>query len=132
LLSGELAAVETYRQAIERVEDQTIRDQLRQNELSHEDRVAKLRNRIQEVGGIPAEGSGLWGSFAKFVEGGAAALGDKAALSMLEEGEDRGLQEYQNALRSVDPISGKLIEQDLLPEQERTHHVLNFMKETMV
>lgn len=129
LLSGEIAAVETYRQAIERVDNHTIREQLRQNELSHEDRIAKLRDRIQQIGGIPSEGSGLWGSFAKFAEGSAAALGDKAAVSLLEEGEDKGLKDYQNALRSLDPISGKMVEQDLLPEQERTHHAMSIIKE---
>src|SRR5687767_14489953 len=95
-LRGELSAVETYRQAMEKVTDASLRPQLEQNSQSHQDRAAKLRNRIAQLGGKPADSSGTWGGFAKLVEGSAKAFGVKAALAALEEGEDHGLRMYKD------------------------------------
>lgn len=100
-LRGEMSAVETYQQAIDKLEpSSTSRDQLLVNLKSHQDRVMMLRDAITELGGTPAEGSGPWGAFAKVVEGGAKAFGDKAAVAALEEGEDHGLAVSTSSIRS--------------------------------
>ncbi|MGQ0505970.1 MAG: DUF2383 domain-containing protein [Myxococcaceae bacterium] len=127
-LRGEVSAVETYRQAIEKVKDTSAQTQLRDCVQSHERNVQLLQERIKQLGGEPATGSGPWGGFAKLVEGAAAAMGDKAAISALEEGEDHGLADYRRDVKDLDPESRALVESQLLPAQEKTHAALSSLK----
>jgi rubrerythrin len=131
ILRGEISAVETYRQALEKIVDPTAREQLEDVERKHEKHVALLRARISALGGKPAESSGAWGAFARLLEGGAKVFGVKPAIAVLEEGEDQGLRTYRKHLGEVDPESRRLIEQELLPEQEQTHAVLSSLKRTI-
>jgi hypothetical protein len=129
-LRGEIAAVETYDQALDKVRDSTNRLGLEECKLSHQRRVAALRRRIEAAGGHPAESSGSWGAFTRLVEGGARAFGQKAAITALEEGEDHGLKLY----RDVDALNGtarELVENDLLPAQEATHRVVAAIKHSL-
>ncbi len=120
LLRGELSAVETFEQAIAKFGTDAPHE-LTACLQSHQMRVQKLTVRIYDLGGKPAEGSGLWGAFAKLVEGGAAIFGRKSALAALEEGEDHGLAQYRERLEDLDVESRSLIESELLPEQIKTH-----------
>lgn len=127
-LRGELSAVETYRQAMEKITDPTLRPRLEENSRSHQDRAAKLRNRVAQLGGKPSEDSGPWGGFAKLVEGSAKAFGVKAALAALEEGEDHGLRMYKNDLDKLEVSTRAFVEGELLPAQQRTHDVMSALK----
>lgn len=129
-LRGEISAVETYRQALDKIKG-TARNSLQECLQSHEQRVNLLSERIRSIGGEPAEGSGVWGAFAKLVEGGAKAFGEKAAISALEEGEDHGRDDYQRDLDKLDLGSRQLVENHVLPEQLRTHRVLSDMKDAL-
>jgi demethoxyubiquinone hydroxylase (CLK1/Coq7/Cat5 family) len=130
-LRGEISAVETYRQALNKVNDVRARTELEQCHMSHQQRVDLLRMRIMELGGEPAQSSGPWGAFAKAAEGGAAAFGEKAAIDVLEEGEDHGLKDYQKHLNDLDATSRMFVEQELLPAQQRTHRALSTLKHTL-
>lgn len=130
-LRGELSAVETYRQALEKLNGSPNRTPLEECRRSHEERVAKLRAQIGQAGGQPAQDSGAWGAFARLVEGGAKAFGERAAVVALEEGEDHGLKLYRDDLEKLDPASRRLVESDLLPAQERTHRSLSTLKKSM-
>src|SRR4051794_35042598 len=114
LLRGEISAVETYRQAIEKLGASATQLQLEDCRRSHEQRVAKLREQVARLGGEPAKDSGAWGAFAKLVEGGAKTFGEKAAVAALEEGEDHGLKQYRGDLDKLDATSRQLVEADLL------------------
>lgn len=61
-LRGELSAVETYRQAMSKVDRPAIRTTLAQCERSHEQRVRLLMDEIIRRGGEPATSSGPWGT----------------------------------------------------------------------
>jgi len=130
-LRGEISAVETYRQAIEKLGSSPTRLQLEDCRRSHEQRVARLREWVARLGGEPARESGSWGAFARLVEGGAKTFGERAAVSALEEGEDHGLKLYRDDLSKLDPASRQLVETDLLPAQERTHASLSTLKHTL-
>lgn len=130
-LRGEISAVETYRQAIGRVSDENLRSQLEDCAQDHERRVGALKDRISQLGGTPAEGSGMWGTFSKLVQAGADTLGDKAAIQALEEGEDHGLADYQ---RDADKTHGdvrRFVRMELLPSQKRTHERMSRLKRTL-
>ena len=130
-LRGEISAVETYRQAIEKLGRGSTWTQLEDCRRSHEQRAAKLRDQVERLGGEPAKGSGAWGAFARLVEGGAKAFGERAAVAALEEGEDHGLKLYRDDLEKLDTASRQLVEMDLLPAQERTHQFMSTLKRTL-
>jgi demethoxyubiquinone hydroxylase (CLK1/Coq7/Cat5 family) len=130
-LRGEISAVETYRQALERLNHSTSRSQLLDCHLSHEQRIEKLRAQVARLGGQPSDNSGPWGAFAKLVEGGAKIFGEKAAISALEEGEDHGLKLYRDEISKLDQDSRRLVETELLPAQERTHRTMSSIKHAL-
>jgi hypothetical protein len=129
-LRGELSAVETYRQAIERLATSACVADLTENQRSHQQRVEMLRNEIVRMGGQPDTGSGAWGGFARLVEGGAKLFGEKAAIAALEEGEDHGLKLYRDRsdLDKLDLTTREFVMSTLLPEQERTHRTTSALK----
>jgi bacterioferritin (cytochrome b1) len=128
LLRGELSAVETYGQALERLRTSTFAADLAECRRSHEERVELLRQQVVRLGGKPADTSGPWGGFAKLVEGGAKLFGEKAAVAALEEGEDHGLKLYRTEVAKLDTVTRDLIERSLMPAQERTHQALSTLK----
>ena len=119
-LRGEIAAIETYRHALEKIHDTQIANELRNVMRSHQERCDLLRARVGELGGRPAEGSGTWGAFARLVQGGAQTFGLGLALSALHQGEDHGLEDYRRDLINLDLESQDLVRSRVLPEQERT------------
>ncbi|WP_187408601.1 DUF2383 domain-containing protein [Saccharophagus sp. K07] len=124
-LRSELSAVETYNQCIRKLDDSQIASGLSDLQISHQRRAELLREKIRELGGTPEDSSGLWGSFAKMVEGGAKLFGDRSAIAALEEGEDRGRDEYIEKSDSLSPEVQRFVNAELLPEQRRSHDVLN-------
>jgi demethoxyubiquinone hydroxylase (CLK1/Coq7/Cat5 family) len=130
-LRGELSAVETYQQAIEKLRDSAFVRELSELCRAHEDRVQFLRQEISRLGGRPADSSGPWGGFAKLIEGGAKLFGEKAAISALEEGEDHGLKLYRGDLDKLDPTTGQLVENRLLADQERSHRIMSALKHSL-
>ncbi|HEX3557084.1 MAG TPA: DUF2383 domain-containing protein [Thermoanaerobaculia bacterium] len=99
LLRGEMSAIETYRQAREKVTPgEPGAADLERFQLDHRDAADKLWHHIEQHGGKPSEGSGPWGAWAKLVQGTAKLLGNAAALKALKEGEEHGLKDYQDAL----------------------------------
>jgi len=130
-LRGEISAVETYRQALDKLQASPSRVQLEQCRRSHAQRVERLRLEVVRLGGRPEEGSGAWGAFAKLVEGSAKVLGEKAAISALEAGEDHGLKLYRDEMEKLDPTVRSVIESEVLPAQERTHQSLSTLKHSL-
>ncbi|HEY6176199.1 MAG TPA: DUF2383 domain-containing protein [Kofleriaceae bacterium] len=127
-LRGEMSAVETYRMALDKLDrTSTARDELLANLKSHQDRVVQLQEAIVAAGGTPAKSSGPWGAFAKIVEGAAKTLGDKTAVSALEEGEDHGLKDYRSDVDEVDPSCRRIIGQ-MITMQQQTHDRLSALK----
>ena len=130
-LRGEISAVETYRQAIDKIKDPAIRSQLQTCEQDHEKRIELLRERITSLGGKPDQGSGAWGVWAKLVQGGGDLLGEKTALSALEQGEDHGLNDYRRDLDELDGDTRSWVESNILPKAEQTHGTMSTLKRTV-
>jgi hypothetical protein len=124
----ECSAVETYDLAIKSTKDPELCRSLTQLRQDHAERVGVLRNKICELAGEPSESSGAWGAFAKTVQAGADFLGDTVAVAALEEGEDRGIKMYTDALRDGDPIVRDLVGTVLMPAQRRSHDLCRSLK----
>jgi uncharacterized protein (TIGR02284 family) len=123
LLRGEMSAIETYRQAIEKlgdVQDPWV-EELRAFQRDHRDAADALWHHVEQHGGKPSESSGPWGAFAKAVEGTAKLLGNTAALKALKEGEEHGLKDYEDALEDEHlPADCQALIRGLIPKQ-RAH-----------
>jgi uncharacterized protein (TIGR02284 family) len=116
LLEGELSAVETYKQAMEKVKAPELDKALK----NHEAAVNDLRAQVKSLGGTPVESSGVWGTWTEAVTGAAKTIGRETALKALKEGEKHGVDEYEEALKDDDvPVVAKnLIKDKLLPQQQ--------------
>lgn len=130
-LRGELSAVETYQQCIEKVEDESVRSQLLSLQESHRTRVILLKERVLSLGGQPEQSAGAWGTLVKAVEEGASVFGAAAAMSVLEEGEDHGLNDYRKDVENLSPPERLFVESQLLPEQQRSHDILSGMDRSL-
>jgi uncharacterized protein (TIGR02284 family) len=122
LLRGEISAAETYRMAIDKVADSdnvANAGLLREIQEEHGRAAQGIRDRIRELGGDASDSSGAWGAWAKTVQGTMNLFGDAAALKSLKEGEEHGLKDYQEAIDDVDPSSAQLIQNQLIPAQQR-------------
>ncbi|MCW5802032.1 MAG: DUF2383 domain-containing protein [Deltaproteobacteria bacterium] len=133
-LRGEIAAVETYRMALAKIEEMdATHDQLITNLHSHEDRVGILEEAIRAIGGEPATSSGPWGVFVRSIEGGAQLFGRRATLAVLEEGEDHGLVDYREDLDDdeLDAGTKRVVRDTLLPAQQLTHDSLSGLRKRL-
>jgi uncharacterized protein (TIGR02284 family) len=122
LLRGELAATETYQQAMEKWGSEPGAGELRRLHDEHRDSANTLRQHVHGQGGQPDQGAGTWGAFARAVEGTAKVFGNAAALKALKEGEEHGIKDYESALQNPDlPTECRnLIQSSLLP-RTRSH-----------
>ncbi|HEY9793146.1 MAG TPA: DUF2383 domain-containing protein [Candidatus Obscuribacterales bacterium] len=127
LLKGEISAVETYNQAIDAVKDPAITSVLQDNRSCHADRAQVLTEKIVAMGGKPAQDSGVWGAISKIAEGGAKTFGEKSAIGVLEEGEDKGLDQYRKLAEDDDPAV-RTVAQTLIDRQEGTHRKMSELK----
>jgi CBS domain-containing protein len=122
LVKDELAAAETYKQALQTFRRGPAEEELRRIENDHEEAARLLRERLARIGVNAPGGSELTGAWSKPIEGTGKAMDDKAALKILKEGEQNGIQDYQDALRDLglDPEVKRLITTELLPKA-RSH-----------
>jgi uncharacterized protein (TIGR02284 family) len=134
-LRGELAAIETYRQGLDKIRADFGSDpkfqQLTQMLRDHEQAATELQSLVQQCGGTPDDDSGAWGTWANTVMGSARLLGDRAALKALKEGEESGGKQYQDLLDDTDaPTNVRTVVTKLL--QRCREHVaqLDRMTET--
>ena len=130
LLRGEISAAETYRMAIDKVSDSanvSSAGLLREIQEEHGRAAQGIRDRIRELGGEASDSSGAWGLWAKTVQGTMNLFGDTSSLKALKEGEEHGLKDYQEAIDDVDASSAQLIQNQLIPAQQRHINLLDQM-----
>lgn len=118
LLRGEIAATETYQQALAKVGDDPRAAELRRIHEEHRTAANTLRQHVHQHDEKPVQGSGGWGVYAKTVEAAAKLFGDGTALRALREGEEFGAKEYEKALAdaALPEDCKSLIRARLLPE----------------
>lgn len=126
LYRGEVSACETYRIALDSIDDEATRSVLKDLELDHARNLDVIRQQITVMGGSVPEGSGPWGAWAKMVTGASRIAGDKATLKALKEGEEHGIKEYEEVanVQDMDPSVRNLL-RDLIPKQNQHIQRLN-------
>ena len=118
-LAGEKSAVETFNLALKKAADAHILQTLQDCKLSHALRVVALERCIEQLGGQPSEGAGLWGPFAKFSQNTAGT--DRDAIALLEQSEAERLVNYESQRSLVEGPVLAMLEGELLPAQHVTH-----------
>ena len=121
LLRGELSAVETYSQAITKYSGKPVLGELQRIRSEHAQSAARLTENVRSMGGKPDTDSGAWGVFAKAVQGAANLFGADSAIESLQRGEEKGREDYQDALENEDVMAEckTMIRNELLPRIER-------------
>lgn len=130
LLQNEIAAAETYHQAMEKFEEEAQRNEVAYLEPIYEEHtqaVSELKEKIQQMGGTPSGDSGLWGSWSETVMSGAEMIGRDAMLNALLAGEKEGLEDYEEAVQDPDIPSdlNALIQSKLVTSQQQNIRALN-------
>jgi uncharacterized protein (TIGR02284 family) len=129
LLRGEISAAETYKMAIDKAvasgDEAMNAHLLREIQEEHGRAAQGLRDRIRELGGEASDSSGAWGTWAQAVQGTANLFGDASSLKALKEGEEHGLKDYTEATDDVDDTTRAMLEQQLIPAQQRHINLLD-------
>lgn len=116
LLRSEISATESYTQAIPRFASDV--EVLREIAREHGQAVTELRAAIQSVGGTPDQSSGVFPALLpRVVNGPAQVFGEAAALKVLKDVEERGLDEYQDAIQRLNGSGSSWISDSQIPAQ---------------
>jgi hypothetical protein len=120
LLRGEIAAVQSYKQALADMRAGYDNGMLADFLDDHRHAVEVLSRHIERLGEEPDRSAGPWGAFAHAIETAASWLDDVHVLKAIKEGEVHGRDEYRTALGldSVPPALRQVVEGELLPRQE--------------
>jgi hypothetical protein len=117
LLRCQLAAVETYDQAMHKFDDSHVLADLQTIRQEHIDAEILLREKVLQSGGEPVETSGPWGACAAAISGEANVIGPATALAALRQGEEHAINEFEDTLKheNVNLDCKNLIRTNLLP-----------------
>lgn len=117
LLRGEIAAVDTYGQAMVKYASSSVAAELRRIREEHSESVRRLTANVRDMGGEPEVDAGAWGVFATMVQVTADLFGPESALESLQQGELMGRKDYEEALANpeVMPECKAMIRKELLP-----------------
>lgn len=126
----ELAAVQTYEQALTLPPLQKHSDVLGRCYASHARRAHLLQQRIQMLGGRAPEGAGVWSSLVTVLETAAATISENLAILLLEEAEDRGIRRYRERLDDLDLANREFMLEWIVPAQNMTHAAMSALKHT--
>jgi uncharacterized protein YbjQ (UPF0145 family) len=121
VIRGEKAAVETYTQVIGKVEKQEEKKILEKIRDDHKKAIERLQKYANAPVKEDSKTSGAWGTFAEAWTGGAKLFGDKAAVKALKQGEEHGIEEY-NQLLNDEKVSADLkeiVRSELIPQQKQ-------------
>lgn len=117
LLRSELAAVETYGQAMEQHAASPAVVELSRIRSEHVQSAKKLVADVRQIGGRPAMNSGPWAMFTSAVRGTLQLFGAGSVIEYLMKGEETARRAYQRALQDEKVRSDfkQTIRENLLP-----------------
>lgn len=119
LLQGEYMAVESFNVFISRIEDENIKEHLKNIQSRHRENIETLANYIQDIGGKPEENTGMKGKMGEMMLN--MDLGSQSdANEIIEkaiEGETKGIGKVEEILRGkLDnksrEVAGAILERD--------------------
>jgi uncharacterized protein (TIGR02284 family) len=125
LLNNELSAMETYQQALEKLrKDAGLGEALQLLPIyeDHKAAVSSLQEQIYHLGGRPLYDSGIWEKWAKMDQEGTYLLDKEVALNALREGEQNGVEDYEQAVQDSDlPLDVRYLIQAKMLLKQHSH-----------
>lgn len=133
LLRGELSAVETYGNAIDKYPGTAATPELQRIQSEHRSSADRLAQNVREMGGTPDTDSGAWGTFANAVQSSANLFGAESAIESLIRGEKHGQNDYNDALEDAGVMDGckTMIRTELLPPIGRHIQTLDRLEDAV-
>jgi hypothetical protein len=130
ILRGEISAVEAYEKALYGLEDPLESKRLKELHQHHKELATYWQNQIESKGVVSDKDSGPWGAFVKSFVNTAKVFGDSATLSAMIQGEEHGLNEYQNLLKNefVNEDSKRYARETAIPNLELHINSLKALK----
>lgn len=101
VLRGEYSAVQSYKQVIDKIEEEPELQELEKFKIHHDLAVEFWKSEARVEGKIPEATSGVWGKAVEAFVGTSKILGNTTALAALKNGEKHGLETYTEMLDSV-------------------------------
>jgi bacterioferritin (cytochrome b1) len=127
LLKGELMAIQVYDKTKEIQGDAQVQEMLDKFKKDHKRHTDLLTQRIKELGGIPENKTGFPGIMSDVTAMVNSIRGPKHLLKQVYDGEDKGINAYEERLEKLDPVSQYVV-RGIMQED---HEHLKFFKERM-
>ena len=120
LIRGEMSAVKSYDTLLKDIKDPAEKKKLQAIKKNHENAVSKLKGFATTDVLEDTETAGAWGTFAEAWTGGAKLMGNDTALKALRQGEEHGINEYEEALDddNIRPELKQTIRTQFIPAQK--------------
>ena len=127
-LEGNYMAIHAYDKFIHHIDDPICKDKLQEIQKEHKMHAMQIAERIQDLGGIPADDVGWKGSIAEFMADMTQSTdGTQHILQDALTGEQRGIEKSREILEGdLDPESLELVK-SILHRDEKHVEELNGM-----
>jgi len=132
LLHGELLVMETYCAALSAFVETRLEMALELDTclVSHRGRAFRLRELINNLGGLPTDSSASFRGIAQALADVESFLGDDSTIFALEDAEEQELHLYRNTVSDLDVPARAVVKYELLPQQMRTHASVQLIRQT--
>lgn len=131
-LEGNFMAIHAYDQYIHHTNDQKIKNVLQKIQQNHKQHASLIAERIQNLGGIPADSAGIKGKMIEFItkiKG--TTQDDYSILKDATVGENRGIQTSKELLDGdLDSESLQLVKNILECDQEHVELLKTLIRST--
>lgn len=120
-LEGNYMAILSYERYIQHVADPDVKKVLQDIQQEHKQHAIKVAERIQNLGGVPADDAGIQGGMVEFMNRFKKATDDpNFILQDALKGEEKGIQISEKMVRGdLDPESLTLVKEIL--NEDRSH-----------
>ncbi|MDQ0090396.1 bacterioferritin [Paenibacillus anaericanus] len=120
-LEGNYMAILSYERYIQHVADPDVKKVLQDIQQEHKQHAIKVAERIQNLGGVPADDAGIQGGMVEFMNRFKKATDDpNFILQDALKGEEKGIQISEKMVRGdLDPESLTLVKEIL--NEDRNH-----------
>jgi len=122
LARAETAAVKSYTHALEALETESFVERVRPILAHHEEALAEVHRRLARSGSDAHEEElGFWGTMATALQRVAASMGERACLTILEEGEHHGVDLYRHTAGKAESAELRSWIEDHLEKNAKLH-----------
>lgn len=125
-LKGNYMAIHAYEKYIHHVEDEKLKKIFQEIQQNHKVHASMIAERIQNLGGVPVDGTGLMGNVVQFMTNiKSTDQNDSSIIKDALVGEYRGIKKSKELLDGdLDPESLKIVKH-ILENDERHIDLLN-------